>query len=317
MNSPDTALQRKSGTSFAFQGAPGCADHVAAVSFLRARGAAMGLMQPRDVTAQLPDEKKPAVRFSPSQTFEDVFRKVFTGETGFGVVPLENSALGPFTGTYELLLKNEVSLLADVYIPIEHHLLGVPGATVDDIKTVVSHAVALRQCKKFLDNHPEMTPKPYWDTSGAAFLVKDRNDKSMAAIAGDSAVIATELEVIQANIADYEPNQTRFGIISPIQYAMNFINLNFPAKPILSFAVELHNENVDFTTLFMTALAPFQPEVGKIIALPIPERPWHNRYIFDLKLKSTAQTQAVWSAIRETAKKARILGIYESLVVEA
>lgn len=276
----------------------------------------MGLMQPREATATTPEDRKPTVRFSPSQTFEDVFRKVLTGETGFGVVPLENSALGPFTGTYDLLLKKEVSLLADVYIPIEHHLLGVPGATLADITTAVSHAVALRQCKKFLDNHPEITPKPYWDTSGAAFLVKDKNDKSMAAIAGDSAAIATDLQVIQANIADYEPNQTRFGIISPIQYAMNIINVNFPTNPILSFAVELHNENLDFTTLFMTALAPFQPEVGKVIALPIPERPWSNRYIFDLKLKSNAQTQAIWSAIRETARKARILGIYESLIVD-
>jgi len=314
MNAPDTALQKKSVTSFAFQGAPGCADHEAAVTFLRARGAAMGLLSP--ATSETPDDKRPAVRFSPSQSFEDVYRKVFTGETGFGIVPLENSAIGPFTGTYELLLRNEVSLLADVYIPIEHHLLCLPGATLSDIKTVVSHVVALRQCKKFLESHPEMTPKPYWDTSAAAFLVKDRNDKSMAAIAGDSAVLPTGLQILEANIADYEPNQTRFGIISPIQYAMNYINVNFPANPILSFAVELHNENIDFTTLFTTALAPFQPEVGKIIALPIPERPWSNRYILDLKLKSQAQTQGIWSAIRETAKKARILGVYESLVAE-
>jgi prephenate dehydratase len=316
MNAPDTALHKKSGTSFAFQGAPGCASHVAAVSFLRAKGAAMGLMKPRDISVQMSNDERPAVRFSPSQTFEDVFKKVFTGETGFGVVPLENSVLGPFTGTYELILRNEVSLLADIYIPIEHHLLGVPGATLANVKSVVSHAVALRQCKRFLDSHPELTPKPYWDTSGAAFLVKDRNDPSVAAIAGTAAVTATGLQILKENIADFEQNETRFGVIAPIAYAMNFVNANFPTNPILSFSVELHGENVDFATFFNTALTPFQPDVAKIITLPIPERPWSNRYVFDLKLKSNAQTQAIWSAIRETATKARILGIYESLRVD-
>ncbi len=296
-------------TCFAFQGAPGAYSHVAALLFIKERGINLGLFPDGNI------ESRPNVVFAPCKTLKGVFDQVASGDSQFGVVPLANSSAGAMQKVYELILDYQVSFLADVYVPIHHQLLGIPGTTPESLKTIVSHPTVFKQCKTFLAKLPQAKIRAYWDTSSAAFFVKQKNDKSIAAIAGVAAAKATKLRILAHNIEDFAQNETRFAVVAPIQVAMQNINLHFPANPIMSCSVELDPDQIDFTNFFSTTIARYGASVLSTVTLPIEEQPWTFRYILDLSVTTNQQAQEVWAAIRESATRARILGIYDSISV--
>lgn len=309
MNAPDAVTQKTagSGLTIAYQGAPGAYSHMAARSFLLAKGKEFGLPMQPDIA------KETEINFSPCKTFQDVFEKVKSGDSKFGVIPLANSSVGTISTAYELMLQYQVSLVADVYLPIHHMLVGLPQTEPKNIKTVISHPVALKQCTKFLAEMSWAQPHGFWDTSGAAFHVREMNDPTIVAIAGEAAARITGLTILSANIEDFVSNETRFGIIAPVNVAMQAVNNNFPGRPKLSFCVELDPDQIEFYTFIGATIARYGAKVSTLITLPIPERTWQYLYIFDLDLSSNQQTQSLWTAVRETATKARILGIYNSI----
>lgn len=293
--------------SIAFQGAPGAYSHVAARLFLARKGKELGL--PTD-----PEQAKElSVVFSSSRTFQEVYEKVSSGACQFGVIPLANSSVGSITPAWELILQYQVSFIADVYVPIHHQLIGLPGVDPKDIKVVLSHPVALKQCVKFLNSMPWAEASGFWDTSGAAFHVKEKNDPSIVAIAGESSAKITGLTILAKNIEDFSHNETRFGIIAPVNVAMEAVMKNFPTRPKLSCCVELDPEAVEFPNFVAATLGRHNAKVTNIIPLVIPERSWQYRYVFEMDLTSNQQTQNIWTAIRDTATKARILGLYGSI----
>ncbi len=218
---------------------------------------------------------------------------------------------------WELSLQYQVSLISDVYVPIHHQLIGLPNTDPKTVKTVISHPVALKQCIKFLNTMPWMQPTAFWDTSGAAFHVKETNDPTLVAIAGEPAARLTGLSILARDIEDFTHNETRFGIIAPVSVAMDAVTKNFPARPKLTCCVELDPDTVEFAPFVAATIGRHNAKVSNIIPLCIPERTWQYRYILELELSSNQQTQGIWTAIRETASKARIMGIYSSLRMQS
>ncbi len=257
--------------------------------------------------------KDTEISFTPCRTFQDVFDKVAANASQFGILPLANSSVGIIQTTYELLLQYQVSIVADVYLPIHHQLIGFPQTHARDVAAIISHPVALKQCSKFLAQLSWAQPRGFWDTSGAAFHVKEMNDPSLVAIAGEAAAKVTGLSILVPNIEDFSPNETRFAVVAPVAVAMQGVNNNFPSEPKLTCCVELDPESMDFSAFIAATIGKYGAKVTNIITMPIPERTWQYLFIFDLILNSNQQTQSVWTAIRETASKARILGIYTSI----
>ncbi|MBX9666373.1 MAG: hypothetical protein K2X93_02095 [Candidatus Obscuribacterales bacterium] len=311
MNAPDATSKPRASSelSIAFQGAPGAYSHVAARVFLAKRGEELGLPTSPEAA------KDVAITFSSSRTFQDVYEKVANGSCQFGVIPLANSSVGSITPAWELSLVFQVSMIADVFVPIHHQLIGLPGTDPRNIKVVLSHPVALKQCTKFLTELNWAESHAYWDTSGAAFHVKETNDPTMVAIAGEAAAKVTGLSILAKNIEDFAHNETRFGIVAPVHVAMEAVAKFFPSRPKLTCCVELDPETVEFSAFVAATIGRYNARVSNIIPLVIPERIWQYRYILELELTSNQQTQNIWSAIRETASKARILGIYSSIRV--
>ncbi|MCA9816708.1 MAG: hypothetical protein KC652_16450, partial [Cyanobacteria bacterium HKST-UBA01] len=178
---------------------------------------------------------------------------------------------------------------------------------------VISHPMALKQCRLYLSRQENIEVRPYWDTAGACFYIKRTQDRTVGAIAGEAAAQAAGLKVFERNIDDFPNNQTRFGIVSKIDLAMGAVKTQFPDSPRLSCSVELNRADYDLTRFLKDTLSPSQAELLNTISFPIAEKPWHYIYILELKVDSSAETQAIWSKVRSLSEKARILGIYESL----
>lgn len=99
------------------------------------------------------------------------------------MVPVENSSSGSINDVYDLLGKYACHIVGEQLVRVEHCLLGVPGAKVDEITQVFSHEQGFAQCPKFLGEHPAWVTTPYFNTAIAARHVAEMGDKHCAAIA--------------------------------------------------------------------------------------------------------------------------------------
>lgn len=149
--------------------------------------------------------------------FDDVMQDVSAGRARYGVVPIENSSTGGITEVYDLIRKYGCAVVGEKCIKIEHHLLALPGATLDDIKTVYSHPQGFAQCREFFRKHPDWVKEPYFSTSKSAEKVAKDGRLDQAAVASRMAADLYGLQVLAPSIYTNQTNFTRFFIIAPEQ----------------------------------------------------------------------------------------------------
>lgn len=108
---------------------------------------------------------------------------VANGEALYGVVPIENTSTGSIADIYDLMVDHDVTIVAEHVIKVDQALLGLPGASIDDLKVVYSHQQGLMQCADFLEEHPAIRGVEYDSTAGAAKKIAEEGDRSQGAIA--------------------------------------------------------------------------------------------------------------------------------------
>jgi len=172
-----------------FQGEPGANSHIAC----------------RDVYPQM--------QAVPMATFEDCFQAIETGEADLGMIPIENSLAGRVADIHHLLPAADMSIIGEYFLPINHQLLAVKGATLDGLKVVQSHVHALGQCRRMI-RKLGIPAEVAADTAGSARHIAELADPSHGAIASALAAEIYGLDVLAADIEDEEHNTTRFVILS-------------------------------------------------------------------------------------------------------
>ena len=176
----------------AFQGEPGAFSHAAAANVF------------------------PGEEFLGCVTFEETLAAVQSGKADYAVVPVENSLYGRITDIHHLLPESGLYIIGETYLRVEMTLLGVPGATLADVKAVQSLSVALGQCRRFIATHGLRTINAV-DTAGSAREIAQKGDKTVAAIASRFAGQTYGLDVLAENIEDADHNTTRFLVLSPTE----------------------------------------------------------------------------------------------------
>lgn len=142
-------------------------------------------------------------------TFSDVVRAVQGGSTTFGILPLVNNEAGE-TGARELIEKAGLRIVDEPVLPVRMHLLGMAEAELDQIRTVVSHPVALRQCSRTLAALGVATE----ETSNTALAAKALTNPSRGVLASEAAAELYGLKVLKRDVHDRMDNATRFAIIA-------------------------------------------------------------------------------------------------------
>lgn len=154
--------------------------------------------------------------------FKDVFASLKSNTADFAVVALENSLYGSINEVYDLLLNYKFWIIGEVYLRIEHCLIGLPGSSTTSIQEVHSHPVALAQCEDYIDTklaHAERFE--HHDTAGSVADVKKWNDITKAAIASELAAKLHGLSVIAKNIESNKENYTRFVVLQKNRQDLN------------------------------------------------------------------------------------------------
>jgi prephenate dehydratase len=149
----------------------------------------------------------------PCAAFEDAFAAVTDGAAELAMIPIENSVAGRVADIHRLMPASRLHIIGEFFLPVNHHLLAVKGARLEDIKEVHSHIHALGQCRAFIRAN-QLKPMVGADTAGSAADVAARGDTSIAAIASELAGRIYGLESLASNIEDAEHNTTRFLAMS-------------------------------------------------------------------------------------------------------
>ena len=241
----------------------------------------------------------------PYRSFEDVFDAVEHGPANYGVLPIENSIGGSIHRNYDLLLEHELPIVGEVELPVVHHLLALPGATLDGLRRVYSHPQGLAQCERFLRTLKGVEIIATYDTAGSAKLVAGDRLTDAAAIASARAGEVFGLTPLADGIQDYDDNITRFIVIGrrPIDAA--------PAdKTTVVFTVP-NTPGALFKALSVFALRDV--DLTKLESRPIPGRPWEYLFYVDLaSARDELRCARALAHLAEFAPMLRVLGSYPS-----
>lgn len=147
-------------------------------------------------------------------TWRDCMEAIKEGVADYAVLPIENSSAGEVNDIYDLLEEYDNYIVGEQILKINHALLGLPGTSLDEIRTVYSHPQALMQCGRYLESHREWEKHSLKNTAMAAKKVKEDGKKHKAAIASSLTADIYGLKVLDECIQDNRMNATRFIIVS-------------------------------------------------------------------------------------------------------
>jgi prephenate dehydratase len=155
----------------------------------------------------------PAMEPLPCATFEDAFNAVENGKADLAMIPIENTLAGRVADIHHILPTSKLHIIGEYFLPIHFHLMVVKGGKLEDIKSVHSHVHALGQCRKIIRKH-RWKAVVEGDTAGAARVVAEAGNKSMAALAPRLASGLYGLDIIAEHVEDSDNNVTRFVVLS-------------------------------------------------------------------------------------------------------
>src|SRR5690349_16613941 len=242
----------------------------------------------------------------PRPTFEGMFHAVPAGKADGILAPVENSLAGSVVRVFDLLLESRLAIVAETILPIEMQLIALPGASVDDIRSVASHPMALAQCERFFAAHPKWKRVPAEDTAGSVREVISAGDKSRAAIAGRRAAEHYRAVILAERIQDNVENFTRFVLLVPEKEAAPWLT-NEARKT--SLAIRLAHR----PGALLASLEPFAKHgvnLLKIESRPIHGRPWEYQFFIDVEAEDAANLDHALAEVREATSELRVLGRY-------
>lgn len=238
------------------------------------------------------------------KTWKDAVDAVQKGEADYAVLPIENSTAGIVADIYDLLMEYDLYIAGEQIIRCQHALLGVKGASLEDIRTVYSHPQALSQCKRFLQEHPLWKQVPWENTAGSAKKICEDKDKSQAAIASLEAARFYNLDVLKEQVYYNSANCTRFIIVGnqPVfQKDAGKISICFEL-PHETGSLYKMLSHIIYNGLNMT----------KIESRPIPGKNWQYRFFVDFEGNLTQpEVKNALLGIRQEADLLKILGNYQ------
>jgi prephenate dehydratase len=275
----------------AIQGELGSNSHMAALEMLR------------DLEGQQ------GIDIVPCAVSAEVFARVVDGSVDCAVLPIENSLHGSVAEHYDLLLSQPVRIARESLMRIRHNLIAKPGVKIDAIKRVMSHPVALSQCRSWLARHPWFQVVSFYDTAGSVKHVMSEDLNDAAGIAPELAARQYGGEILEASIEDHAENYTRFHLLlrDPAIRVGNWVPVEEANKASMAFSV-LHEPGT-----LVRALQEFAKggiNLTKIESRPVPGTPWEYIFFVDLRFDSKEQIDGAVGKLAEHCHMVKELGRY-------
>lgn len=241
----------------------------------------------------------------PMRTYEAVMEAAETGNVDYGLLPIESTLVGGVESAYDLLgMHDGLRIAREAVLPIRLALLGLPGASVESLRTVASHPLLLAHCTHFLTRYRHIQPEMAWDTAAAARDVSERGDPTRAAAGSRRAAERYGLAIIAKRIEDRPDAQMRF-----LAVARDPVPLE-SGKPARTAMLCVFPNTAGALISALQPLADAGYNISHLAARPTRE-PWTYQYFLEFEHPAMApDAGAVIDSLRRGCAEARVLGTY-------
>src|SRR5271165_6880880 len=251
----------------------------------------------------------------------EVFERLERETVGAAVIPIENTLAGTVAEHADLMLTRDVFIQGEYLLRIVHNVIAMPGVKLGSLRRVLSHPVALDQCRDFFRRYPKIEAVPFYDTAGSVKHVIAEKLQDAAGIAGRQAAREYSGNIIQANVEDDKRNFTRFFLIRKLDAASRatgkkkgstgYHRLIPRGSNKTSIAFQVKNlPGALFKSLSVFALRDIS--LSKIESRPRRGRPWEYVFYVDFLRGDDEPARNALRHLGEVAEFVKVLGIYRA-----
>jgi prephenate dehydratase len=252
----------------------------------------------------------PAVETLAYRSFDEMFDAVSNQTADCAIAPIENSLAGSVIKNYDLLEERDLTIIGETNVRIVHNLIAPAAVSLQEVRHVFSHPVALAQCEKFLRAHPRMQAEAAYDTAGSVKMVVENGRRDEAAIAGATAAQVYGAQIIARGIEDNPENFTRFLLLARPERAQAIATVNRDGERKTTIVFRVANQPGSlFRALAVFALRDI--DLTKIESRPIHGRPWEYSFYLDLSGdQHEPRIERALAHLGEMIESIRVLGSY-------
>tara|TARA_R110002073_G_scaffold279026_1_gene442886 strand:- start:125885 stop:126736 length:852 start_codon:yes stop_codon:yes gene_type:complete len=247
-----------------------------------------------------------AIELNECLSFVEIPELINTNQVDAAVMAIENSLAGAILPNYALIDEYNLKIQGEVHLPIHHHLMGLEGQTLEDIKEVWSHPMALLQCRTFFRLHPQIKLVEESDTAEVAQRIQNQQLRGVAAIASKKAAEIYRLHIIESEIQTRKENFTRFFILKKQNGRLD------PPKNVNKASLKfITKHQTGSLTDVLNVFASLNMGLTKIQSLPIIDEPWNYAFFVDIIFDDYLIFQQAINKIQEKSSSLKILGVYQ------
>ncbi len=241
----------------------------------------------------------------------EVFERLEDGTATTAVLPIENSLYGSVFEHYDLLLDSRVTVVGETLLRVRHHVIAAPGVQLKDLRRVLSHPVALSQCRKWLRAHPHIEAVPFYDTAGGVKEVMRSGLRDCAGLAPELAAREYGAQVIVCGVEDHKENYTRFYVLTAAKRTGWAADAN---KASVAFSLE-HRPGSLIEALEVFRRAGLN--LTKIESRPVPGKPWEYVFFVDVRFEEGGRLDGALEELHRTCEMVKELGRYRAAVADS
>lgn len=258
--------------------------------------------EPGAFSHQAASELAPKAGILPCSRSIEVFDALDSGHATHAVIPVENTLAGYVGEHLDLLFERDVFIQAEYRLRIEHNLIVAPGVKLRDLHEVLSHPVALDQCRRFFRKHRGISPVPFYDTAGSIKHVVGNKLKNSGAIAGRLAAKEYGGQILMTGLEDDKQNFTRFFLIQKRKKVLARAD-----KSSIVFSLK-NVPGALFRALSVFALRDL--DLSKIESRPVRGKPWEYMFYVDILSGENPAMRKALDHLAEIAGFVKVLGVY-------
>jgi prephenate dehydratase len=254
----------------------------------------------------------------------EVFDRLEGESVGAAVIPIENTLAGTVAEHADLMLTRQVFIQAEYLLRIVHNVIAMPGVRLGNLRRVLSHPVALDQCRDFFRRHPKIEAVPFYDTAGSVKHVIANQLNDAAGIAGRQAAREYSGNIVESSIEDDKRNFTRFFLIRKVRGtsgrrgtgkkkgSADYHRLIPRGANKTSIVFQVKNTpGALFKSLSVFALRDIS--LSKIESRPMRGRPWEYVFYVDFLRGDDEPARNALRHLEEVAEFVKVLGIYPAV----
>jgi prephenate dehydratase len=241
-------------------------------------------------------------------TFFDLCEALKNERADYAVMAIENSIAGSILPNYFLLQEYHFQIIGELYIPIHMNLMALPGTKIEQLKTIESHPMAIRQCSDYLHRLNNVEIRESDDTALSAKRVAEKKLKGVAAIANEYAAKKFGLQILEKRIETHKKNFTRFLVLSRRNGTPEGAN-----KASISF--EVANEVGSLAEALMTFKGN-NINLSKIQSIPVIGKPSEYSIHVDVEWKSRKSYDVAMRTVMRQVRNLNVLGEYKKGKIE-